>query len=145
MLFSGVVQCAQKFATQYGGCRALAAFWKWAAEQYHENKKVCESLISKIFKFNSLQCKYRKAAHKKIAISEGVFGEKMMVDSVYNCLVNDQGIFVYCHSSTTTKTSTTKQQNNLNFSININLNSTSTITSTQYGCDIKATQSCFNS
>ena len=25
----------------------------------------------------------------------------------------------------------------------INLNSTSTLTSTQYGCDIKATQSCF--
>ena len=95
MLFSGVVQCAQKLATQYGGCRALAAFWKWAAEQYHENKKVCVSFISKILKFNSLQCKYRKAAHKKIAISEGVCGEKMMVDSVYNCLVNDQGIYIY--------------------------------------------------
>ena len=27
--------------------------------------------------------------------------------------------------------------------INLSLNSTSTITSTQYGCDIKATQSCF--
>ena len=30
----------------------------------------------------------------------------------------------------------------INFSLNINLNSTSTITSTQYGCDIKATQFC---
>ena len=28
--------------------------------------------------------------------------------------------------------------------INLSLNSTSTITSTQYGCDIKATQSCFH-
>ena len=31
----------------------------------------------------------------------------------------------------------------INLSLNINLNSTSTITSTQYGCDIKATQSCY--
>ena len=30
----------------------------------------------------------------------------------------------------------------INLSLNINLNSTSTLTSTQYGCDIKATQSC---
>ena len=30
----------------------------------------------------------------------------------------------------------------INLNININLNSTSTLTSTQYGCDIKATQSC---
>ena len=33
----------------------------------------------------------------------------------------------------------------VNLSLNINLNSTSTITSTQYGCDIKATQSCYMS
>ena len=33
-------------------------------------------------------------------------------------------------------------QPQLNFSLNISLTSTSTITSTQYGCDIKATQSC---
>ena len=32
----------------------------------------------------------------------------------------------------------------LQFQINLSLNSTSTITSTQYGCDIKATQSCFD-
>ena len=28
----------------------------------------------------------------KIALASGVLGEKMMVDSVYNCLVNDQGL-----------------------------------------------------
>ena len=33
-------------------------------------------------------------------------------------------------------------QPQINLSLNINLNSTSTLTSTQYGCDIKATQSC---
>ena len=27
----------------------------------------------------------------KIALANGVFGEKMMVDSTFNCLVNDQG------------------------------------------------------
>ena len=27
----------------------------------------------------------------KVALANGVLGEKMMVDSVYNCLVNDQG------------------------------------------------------
>ena len=34
-------------------------------------------------------------------------------------------------------------QPQINLSFNINLNSTSTLTSTQYGSDIKATQSCF--
>lgn len=28
----------------------------------------------------------------KIALANGVLGEKLMVDSVYNCLVNDQGL-----------------------------------------------------
>ena len=27
----------------------------------------------------------------KVALANGVLGEKLMVDSVYNCLVNDQG------------------------------------------------------
>ena len=44
MLFSGVVQCAQKLATQHGACQALLAFWKQAMGSYHEAKKV--SLIS---------------------------------------------------------------------------------------------------
>ena len=35
-------------------------------------------------------------------------------------------------------------QHQTNLSPNINLNSTSTLTSTQYGCDIKATQSCLS-
>ena len=61
------------------------------------------------------------------------------------------------HKSITTSASTQTQpkvnlnlksnpgssQLQLNFSLNISLSSTSTITSTQYGCDIKATQSCF--
>ena len=34
-------------------------------------------------------------------------------------------------------------QPQLNFSFNLTPSSTSTITSTQYGCDIKATQSCY--
>ena len=37
----------------------------------------------------------------------------------------------------------TSSQPKINLSLNINVNSTSTLTSTQYGCDIKATQSCF--
>ena len=36
----------------------------------------------------------------------------------------------------------TSCQPHFNLSLNINLNSNSTLTSTQYGCDIKATQSC---
>ena len=36
----------------------------------------------------------------------------------------------------------TSCQPHFNLSLNINLNSTLTLTSTQYGCDIKATQSC---
>ena len=43
----------------------------------------------------NLQCKYRKAAHMKIALASGALGEKMMVDSIFNCLVNDQGTFLY--------------------------------------------------
>ena len=27
----------------------------------------------------------------KIALASGAFGEKLMTDSVFNCLVNDQG------------------------------------------------------
>ena len=27
----------------------------------------------------------------KVALANGVLGEKLMVDSVHNCLVNDQG------------------------------------------------------
>jgi len=35
-------------------------------------------------------------------------------------------------------------QSEINLSLNINFNSISTLTSTQYGCDIKATQSCLD-
>ena len=35
-----------------------------------------------------------------------------------------------------------KPQPQINLTLNINVNSTSTLTLTQYGCDIKATQSC---
>ena len=40
MLFSGVIQIAQKVATQHGACHALTAFWKNAMGTYHENGKV---------------------------------------------------------------------------------------------------------
>ena len=40
MLFSGVIQCAQKLATQHGACLALTAFWKNSMGVYHENGKV---------------------------------------------------------------------------------------------------------
>ena len=76
MLFSGVVQLAQKLATQHGACLALTAFWKNSIGAYHENGKN----------------KYRKAAHMKVAASSGVLGEKIMVDSTLNSLVNDQGL-----------------------------------------------------
>ena len=45
MLFSGVVQCAQKLATQHGACQALLAFWKHAMGNYHEAKKVITTII----------------------------------------------------------------------------------------------------
>ena len=35
--------------------------------------------------------KYRKAAHLKIASTEGVFGMKIKIDSIFNSLVNTQG------------------------------------------------------
>ena len=40
MLFSGIVQCAQKHATQYGDCEALVSFWKASLAIYHETGKV---------------------------------------------------------------------------------------------------------
>ena len=40
MLFSGIVQCAQKLATQYGDCEALVPFWKASMGTYHETGKV---------------------------------------------------------------------------------------------------------
>ena len=75
MVFYGILQMAQKLATQHGACLALVAFWKNSVVSYHENGKN----------------KYRKAAHMKIAASSGVLGEKIMIDSIYNSLVNDQG------------------------------------------------------
>ena len=44
MLFSGVMQCAQKLATQHGACLALLAFWKHAMGNYHETKKVDKNM-----------------------------------------------------------------------------------------------------
>ena len=40
LLFRGVLQCAQKMATQYGDCLALTSFWKNSLLDYHEAKKV---------------------------------------------------------------------------------------------------------
>ena len=40
------------------------------------------------------------------------------------------------------KNKSCSSQPQLNFSLKLSLSSTSTITSTQYSCDIKATQSC---
>ena len=40
MLFSGVIQLAQKLATQHGACLALVAFWKNSLGNYHDNGKV---------------------------------------------------------------------------------------------------------
>ena len=40
MLFSGVIQLAQKEATQHGACQALISFWKNSLGTYHENGKV---------------------------------------------------------------------------------------------------------
>ena len=40
MLSSGIVQLAQKAATQFGDCLALVGFWKNSMITYHENKKV---------------------------------------------------------------------------------------------------------
>ena len=79
MLYSGILQMAQKAATQHGACLALTAFWKNSMGSYHENGKI----------------KYRKAAHMKVAASAGVLGEKVMMDSTFNSLVNDQGIFPF--------------------------------------------------
>ena len=39
-----------------------------------------------------MQWKYRIAAFTKVAAAEGVYGEKIKMDSVYNCLINDQGL-----------------------------------------------------
>ena len=36
----------------------------------------------------------------KIALANGVFGEKMMIDSIYNCLVNDQGELRHINTDT---------------------------------------------
>ena len=40
MMFSGVLQCAQKVSTQHGACRALVSFWKNSMGTYDELKKV---------------------------------------------------------------------------------------------------------
>ena len=44
MLFSGVIQLAQKAATQHGACQALTSFWKNSLVTYHENGKVWTSV-----------------------------------------------------------------------------------------------------
>ena len=40
MLFSGLLQLAQKCATQHGACQSLVSFWKNSMGTYHENGKV---------------------------------------------------------------------------------------------------------
>ena len=40
MLYSGIIQLAQKLATQHGACEALIAFWKNSMGAYHDNGKV---------------------------------------------------------------------------------------------------------
>ena len=40
MLLSGIIQCAQKLATQYGACDALTSFWKYAIGTYHKANTV---------------------------------------------------------------------------------------------------------
>ena len=91
MLFSGVIQIAQKVATQHGACHALTAFWKNAMGTYHENGKVRIIIQPMIIPTQYFQHKYRKAAHMKVAAAGGVLGEKIMMDSTFNSLVNDQG------------------------------------------------------
>ena len=57
--------------------------WKGIFSKNRERNGACISFL--------LQNKYRKAAHMKIASTAGVLGEKIMIDSTYNSLVNDQG------------------------------------------------------
>ena len=47
MLFSGILQMAQKLATQHGDCLALVSFWKNSIGSYHENGKVLSQQIGK--------------------------------------------------------------------------------------------------
>ena len=49
MLYSGVLQLAQKAATQHGACLTLTAFWKNSMGTYHENGKVRISIKMPIF------------------------------------------------------------------------------------------------
>ena len=76
MLTSGLIQFSQKCATQFGDGEALIGFWKNSLSSYHDSKK----------------WKYRIAAHMRIAAARGVFGEKIKVDSIHNCLINEQGL-----------------------------------------------------
>ena len=56
-------------------------------ERYSKKKKTNLLYI----KNNHPQIKYRKATHMKVASVAGVLGEKVMLDSTFNSLVNDQG------------------------------------------------------
>ena len=46
MVLRGVVQCAQKVATQFGDGLALVSFWKNSMGDYHHSKKVFISNLS---------------------------------------------------------------------------------------------------
>ena len=61
--------------------------WKWEGINNLTWLRIFKSK-TKIF-----QNKYRKAAHMKLASAAGVLGEKIKMDSTFNCLVNDQGKF----------------------------------------------------
>ena len=45
LLFRGVLQCAQKVATQFGDCVALISFWKNSLNDYHDAKKVIKLFV----------------------------------------------------------------------------------------------------
>ena len=76
LLFYGLMNLAQKFASQHGDGEAILAMWKNSLSDYQDAQKP----------------KYRICAHRKIAACSGVFGAKIQVDALHNCFINDQGL-----------------------------------------------------
>ena len=71
MIFSGVIQLAQKAATQHGACSALVSFWKNSMGSYHEMKKVCQYMCTFVrVKLNSNALLYKGSeAHVDVELA----------------------------------------------------------------------------
>lgn len=90
-LWYGVRLLAEKQATNYGDGEALISFMRDSIGEYHLVGKVRTSTFFFQKLQSCVQMKYRRGCIWTVLQSEGVFGEKIARDCVWNRLINNKG------------------------------------------------------